>query len=199
MKSIMKKWSAAILMVLAIMFNFSLTIVYADLEENFPTKYAIVLDSNMGNKHSITILNFPSNGKVKNLKSSNTKIVKVSLDKDSNNIKRCVLVTAKKAGTAKISFDIVDKKTGKKIQHDTCKVQVKKHTNPFSSVKLNGKNITSQFNKTSYPWMSVSAQKTSVTIKMKKGYKLLSIQRRFLNLMKDVAFDAYDFYSIEAR
>ena len=123
MKSIMKKWSAAILMVLAIMFNFSLTIVYADLEENFPTKYAIVLDSNMGNKHSITILNFPSNGKVKNLKSSNTKIVKVSLDKDSNNIKRCVLVTAKKAGTAKISFDIVDKKTGKKIQHDTCKVQ----------------------------------------------------------------------------
>ena len=77
------------------------------------------------NSLQMNILNFPSNGQIKNLKSSNKKILTVKTATGIGNVKSAIIVTAKKAGTARVSFDVVNKRTKKKLDHYVCKVTVR--------------------------------------------------------------------------
>ena len=72
------------------------------------------------------------------IKSTNKSIAKVGSKKDGNSYP--LYVITKKTGTTNISY-----KVGEDIHK--VKVVVKKYQNPFQQVKVNGKDVTSQFNK----------------------------------------------------
>ena len=84
-------------------------------DANFPSKQEIIMKTGSSNSLQMNILNFPSNGQIKNLKSSNKKILTVKTATGIGNVKSAIIVTAKKAGTARVSFDVVNKRTKKKL------------------------------------------------------------------------------------
>ncbi len=145
-------------------------------DANFPSKQEIIMKTGSSNSLQMNILNFPSNGQIKNLKSSNKKILTVKTATGIGNVKSAIIVTAKKAGTARVSFDVVNKRTKKKLDHYVCKVTVRRFTSPFTKVTLNGKNMTSKFKGTPYISFVSDAKKMKLSIKMKKGYQLERIE-----------------------
>lgn len=104
-------------------------------------------------------------GKV-SVKSSNPKVATVKV-KSKN-----IVVTAKKTGKVTITI----KKGSKNYR---CKVTVSKYANPISSVKVGKTTISGKkFNTNNYmnfKYSKYAGKKTAVKIKMKKGWKLLSM------------------------
>lgn len=100
------------------------------------------------------------------VKSSNPKVATVKV-KSKN-----IVVTAKKTGKATITI----KKDQKTI---VVKVTVSKYANPISSVKVGKTTISGKkFNTNNYmnfKYSKYAGKKTAVKIKMKKGWKLLSM------------------------
>lgn len=105
------------------------------------------------------------NAKV-SVKSSNPKVATVKV-KSKN-----IVVTAKKTGKVTITI----KKGSKNYR---CKVTVSKYANPISSVKVGKTTISGKkFNTNNYmnfKYSKYAGKKTAVKIKMKKGWKLLSM------------------------
>ena len=101
--------------------------------------------------------------KIKNLTNSNKSVAKVTVGKSENGY--VIYVQPKKAGTTNISYK-VGKDTHKR------KLIVKKYVNPYKQVKINGKDITSKFNKTNICVLSYKQYKGK-TIKLsfkRKGF-----------------------------
>ena len=94
------------------------------------------------------------------IKSTNKSVAKVGSKKDGNSY--TLYVTTKKAGTTNISY---------KVGADTHKVKVvvKKYQNPFKQVKVNGKDVTSQFNKSNVCILDYKKYKNKkIKLKFKK-------------------------------
>lgn len=83
----------------------------------------------------------------------------------------CISYFAKKAGTYKVSFDVVDTKTNKTVATKTIKVIAKNtvYLDPIKSIKYNGKDLYNY-----YPYTNKTSGKLKVT--MKKGYQLVKIE-----------------------
>lgn len=94
------------------------------------------------------------------IKSTNKSIAKVGSKKEDN--KYVLYVITKKTGTTNISY---------KVGEDTHKVKVivKKYQNPFQQVKVNGKDVTSQFNKSNVCILDYKKYKNKkIKLKFKK-------------------------------
>lgn len=118
----------------------------------------------------LVIQNCPAKAKVKNLKSSNQKIVKVSWNAEQRDI---INVDYYRTGKAKISFDLI---YGKVKKHFTCKVIVKNYVNPCKSFKLGSKNYASGFSSKSQQYVTYKGtKKYKVSVKPAKGWKLQEI------------------------
>ena len=78
---------------------------------------------------------------------------------------------AKKAGTYKVSFDVVDTKTNKTVATKTIKVIAKNtvYQDPIRSIKYCGKDVCNL-----YPYTNKTSGKLKVT--MRKGYQLVKIE-----------------------
>lgn len=118
----------------------------------------------------IQVKNFPKGAKIKNQKSSNKKVLRIS-SVTGNSVYYEVL----KAGKAVISFDVVYK--GKTTPLKT-KVTVRKYERPCSSFKVGNKEYASKVKKWPgfvYKYKGKSA-KQRVSVKAAKGWKLSSIE-----------------------
>ena len=94
------------------------------------------------------------------IKSTNKSIAKVGSKKDGNSY--TLYVITKKTGTTNISY-----KVGEDIHK--VKVVVKKYQNPFQQVKVNGKDVTSQFNKSNVCILDYKKYKNKkIKLKFKK-------------------------------
>lgn len=100
--------------------------------------------------------------KAKNVKSSNKSVATASVGKDSSSKEYAIYVVPKKKGTTTITY-----KLGKD-KHEL-KVIVRKYVNPFKEVRVNGRNVTSQFNKSNVCYLSYKEYKNKkITLKFKK-------------------------------
>lgn len=125
---------------------------------------------NKGQINWLYIENFPKNGQVKNVKSSNTKVMKASWSKRDPEFIR---LKFKKTGKATISFDVVYGQTTKSLKS---KVTVNKYQRPCSTFKIGKKNYVSKLKGSSYYMTSYKGnQKCKISIKPAKGWKLDSI------------------------
>lgn len=98
------------------------------------------------------------------LKSSKQSVATVSCKKEKDGYK--IYVNAKKVGTTKVSYKL------KGVTH-TQKVVVKKYTNPYKKVTVNGKDITAQFKKSNVAVVSYKKYKNKKVIikyEMKKDW-----------------------------
>lgn len=94
------------------------------------------------------------------IKSTNKAIAKVGSKKEDN--KYFLYVITKKVGTTNISY-----KVGEDVHK--VKVIVKKYQNPFQQVKVNGKDVTSQFNKSNVCILDYKKYKNKkIKLKFKK-------------------------------
>lgn len=113
-----------------------------------------------------SVYNMPSNGKIQNVKISDSKIATVAARPDGIEVK------AKKAGAATVKFTV---KYGTKKKNFTAKLTVYKYSNPVKSFKLGGKEIKASYNKgTSYYLTLKKAQKVKFNVKAKAGWKITS-------------------------
>ena len=108
---------------------------------------------------------------VKDLKNSNTKVAEVRTDMIGDNYGKLLSVTPKKAGTAKITFKL---KINGKWKAYTMKIKAYNYQNPFSSLKIGGKNYTSKHNNVNF-FETTKAISGKLSYKLKKGYKLNNI------------------------
>ncbi len=116
------------------------------------------------------IQNFPKNARVKNLKSSNTKVLKASWNKKDPEF---IVLKFKKTGKATVSFDVV---YGNRTKSLKSKVTVNKYQRPCSSYKIGKKNYASKLKGTSYYMAPYKGnQKYKISIKPAKGWKLQEI------------------------
>lgn len=102
--------------------------------------------------------------KITNIKYTNKSIAKVTTGKESYGY--VLYVQPKKTGKLNITY---------KIGKDThkLKVYVKKYVNPYKQIKINGKNITSKFNKTNVCVLSYKQYKgktVKLSFKKKKSW-----------------------------
>jgi len=110
-------------------------------------------------------------GKITNLKSNKTSVVKVSKTENtySGTTSTSIYLTAKKAGTATVSF----KYNGKTYK---TKVTVKKYTNPVSSITIGSTKLSSsKFSSKSAVTLSYSkyaGKKVKVKATLKSGWKV---------------------------
>ena len=113
---------------------------------------------------------------VTNLKVTNKKIAKAVVEMDDGDV--VLKVKVKNYGKTKVSLKA---KANGKTYDLSCSMNFKKYTNPFKSIKVGKKNLTSQFKKRSYTTkMKLSSLKAplkdqKISIKMKKGWKLRNI------------------------
>lgn len=137
-----------------------------------PTFNELVI-TDVGEEVGYEISNFPSKGKIKNLKISNKKIAKVSASYSGFT---GISVKPEKVGMAKLSFDLV---YGKKKKHFTSFLVVCKHVNPCKSFKIGKSEIASRFKKQSYCTVDVFKNKKSIkekiSVKAQKGWFLYKL------------------------
>lgn len=120
------------------------------------------------------------NSKIKNVKSSNKKVIKIKnygVDTDNYGY---INYDVKKAGTATVSFDLV---VNKKTYHYSVKIKTVKYENPFKSFKIGSKNYTSKFNNTDWVgtdkgWQSfLKPVSGKLKISLKKNWKITEMYR----------------------
>lgn len=123
---------------------------------------------NSSNESVLTTV--PTKKKVTSLKSTNTSVVSLTLKNGSGSAKgyRGVFLTAKKSGTATVSY---------KIGSNTykTKIVVKKYASPFSALKLGSSNILSKFRSNSVYTMSYTKYKNKslkLSYKAKSGWSV---------------------------
>lgn len=120
----------------------------------------------------------PKNSKIKNVKSSNKKVIEVKkywVDDYGH-----IVYNIKKAGTATISFDLV---VNKKTYRYSVKIKTVKYENPFKSFKIGSQNYISKFNKTDWVgtdkgWQSfLKPVSGKLKISLKKNWKITEMYR----------------------
>lgn len=107
--------------------------------------------------------------KVQSVKSSKKSVAAVSVGKDSGSKEYAIYVVPKKTGTTTVTY-----KLGK--DKHKLKVIVRKYVNPFKKITINGKNITSKFNKTNVcnlSYKQYKGKKVTITYKKKGNWKIL--------------------------
>lgn len=97
--------------------------------------------------------------------SSNPKAVPVRITAGGVN----VVLEPKKPGKATIT---IKAKKGKKVYKKKCKVTFLKYVNPFSKLKIGGKNYTSKLKKKSDLNLNKAYLNGKVSYKLKKGYTI---------------------------
>lgn len=125
--------------------------------------------------------------------SSNNKVMKIKTERSENRTSASISIIILKTGTSTIKVGVYDS-NGTKKASTSKKIKVKKYnSNPFSSLKIGKKNYTKIFNtkkiKYRYYWRTLGSgvmaitkienwtKINKITIKLKKGYELLSITR----------------------
>lgn len=148
----------------------ALAVKAADAPYVFDNLTGVIEPQDKEKENWIPIENFPKNGKVKNLKSSNTKVVKASWNKKEPT---WIVLTYKKAGKATVSFDVV---YGKKTTSLKFKVTVKKYQRPCTAFKIGKKNYAAKLKgKSFYDTTYKGSPKYKISVKASKGWKLDSI------------------------
>ena len=118
-----------------------------------------------------------SNSRVKNLKSSNSKIATA---KWSSSLPQAINITVKKKGTAKITGTLYE--GSKKIKNFSINLKVYKYQNPVKSIEINGKNYASKFkNDSFYSLKMPSSKKAKIKITPKSGWKLKGIWHSYMS------------------
>lgn len=103
------------------------------------------------------------NTTIKNLKSSNTKVLTVKIDNP-----QCIRIQLKKAGTAKVTY----KYQG--VKH-TVKYIVKNYANPVKTFKFGKKNYASKFKKSDRCEDPIGEKRAKLSVVPAKNWKLKSI------------------------
>ena len=135
--------------------------------------YALTLvksDNYYDNACYIPIQNFPKNGKITKVTSSNPKVVKASVAEYSNST---IELYVKKTGKATVKVKI---KAGKKTYNLKCSVVVRNYVSPISSLKIGNKQYKSSVSKLDY--FSIKYKKNSkykISVKCKKNWQLTHI------------------------
>lgn len=112
---------------------------------------------------TISIVGCEKASQIKNLKSSNTSVVKV---KACNGYIQ--VIYGKKAGKVKISCTV----KGKKL---STTYTVKKYTNPLSTFKLGSSNFTSKFSKDDEYKQKKAYKNQTLNLKAKSGWKIVRV------------------------
>ena len=116
------------------------------------------------------------------IKSSNKKVAYATPYSKGD---KYIYVGIEKKGTTKLTVK-VKKKSGTKTYKG--KLKVVAYKNPAKKITLNGKNITSKFKKTNYYESTARAgNKTPLTIKAKKGWKVKEIRHISYGTAKTIA------------
>lgn len=171
MKEMLKRISAIVLISVLITALFAPVDALAADKKGSPyisKSYTFKLepDPDASNGCGLVIQNCPTKFKVKNLKSSNKKVVTVSWKEGSD----CIDVDYKGLGKANISFDIV---WGKNKKHLTTKVEVIKYESPVSSIKLGNKEYKKQFKGKTQVYVNFKGTKSyKIKAKAAKNWKL---------------------------
>lgn len=128
------------------------------------------------------------NGKVTSIKSTDKSVAAIGTKAGKGNAKsrKFIYITAKKAGTATVSY----KADGTTYKY---KVTVKKYTSPFSSLKLGGTNIASKLKKTNVYTLSYAKyanKNIKLSYKAKSGWSinadyLLSTKYQMADMVKN--------------
>ena len=178
MKRFMKKLSAVMIAAMLVVMSVSIpvqakTVTQPSRVLTLYSSSARTYTSPLGSSVSANISIIGSTGKsekVTDIKTSNKSVVtvssKVGAKALSANSRRFIYVTAKKAGTATVSY----KANGTTYK---VKVTVKKYTSPFSSLKLGSSNITSKFQKSSVytlPYAKYANKNVRLSFKGKSGW-----------------------------
>lgn len=87
---------------------------------------------------------------------------------------KSVAIYTNKAGKTELSF------VGKSGKIYTINLTVVKYSNPVSKFKINSKNYASKFKKSSMPALT-SSGKQKISIKAKKGWKVVDLHYTFYN------------------
>ncbi len=173
----MKKFSKIIALAMAAVLTFSISPAI-NAEAKTLSKRVVYMSTTSGATSSFSI-SVDGVKKITNAKSDNSKIkpsyydlsTRTQLEGDKKTTySASVGVTAYKPGTATITFK------GDNTNY-TQKVEVKKYSNPLSSLKVNGKDITSYFNKgtSAYSKYVDSASTMKVEAKSKGDWVIESI------------------------
>ncbi|MDO5539204.1 MAG: hypothetical protein Q4F83_03915 [Eubacteriales bacterium] len=119
-----------------------------------------------------------TNVTVKNLKSSNKKVVTVGKPSVSSYVKSLSIpLTFKKAGSAYISFDL---KIGKKTYSYKKKVSAVKYTNPMKSFKIGKTEFASRYKKYAGPVILNKALSGKLKIVPNKNWKIIFMDKMTL-------------------
>lgn len=123
-----------------------------------------------GNTTYVPIRNFPKNGKITKVTSSNTKVVKVSV---SENMSNTIKLVAIKAGKETVSVKV---KAAKKTYNLKCAVFVNNYENPVSSLKLGNQQYKTLLkDKNCFNIKYKKNSKYKVSVKCNKNWKLQHI------------------------
>lgn len=151
----------------------------------------LLLD-NVGSKDAMSILGKQGfraytgyKKKVAAAKSGNTAVATVKVQNGST-----LMVTAKKAGKAKITCTVGGKKK-------SFTLVVKKYKNPVKTFKVGGKNYASKFKKARDYYGGHKAGK--LTIKPASGWKLVSIYGDGGKVKNGKKIDKFGFYQVELK
>lgn len=121
--------------------------------------------------------------KITNVKSSNSKIVKVNKNtyEDENGKKQTSFsIYGRKAGKAKLTINFKDGSKTKKIRKT---VKVKKYPNQIKSLKINGNKVNLKGDKR-YNYYNTSKYKkksAKIQLKLKKGWRISNISGNYYN------------------
>ena len=178
MKRFMKKLSVVLIAAMLVVMSVSIPVQAKTVTQ--PSRVLTLYSSSARNYSSplgtsvsanISLIGSTSkSSKVTNLKTSNKSVVTVSSKIGAKSVaadtRRFIYVTAKKAGTATVSY---------KANGTTYKVKltVKKYTSPLSSLKLGSSNITSKFQKSSVytlPYAKYANKNVKLSFKGKSGW-----------------------------
>ena len=178
MKKFMKKLSAVLIAAMLVVMTVSIPVqaktvtqlgrvltLYSSSARNYSSPLGTSVSANIS-----LIGSTGKSSKVTDIKTSNKSVVTVSSKTGAKALAadnfRFIYVTAKKAGTATVSY---------KVNGTTYKVRitVKKYTSPFSSLKLGSSNITSKFQKSSVytlPYAKYANKNVKLSFKGKSGW-----------------------------
>ena len=124
--------------------------------------------------------------KIKKATSSNPKVFNLinyedGYADDFENPKAFVINNLRKPGQTIVTF------TGKSGKVYTMNLTVVKYKNPVKKFKIGSKNVASQFKKKNFGWHSIKrTQKQKISIKAKKGWKIVEMDYSDYNLNKPV-------------